>query len=98
MRLAYHPQVQLDVNRIVRHYDRISARLGDEFWNELMRLVELVSSKPQRFHFAQKGLRRANMRRFPYHLLFRETQDTVRIIVLRHNRRRPSFGTSRQSS
>ena len=96
MRLAYHPQVQRDVNRILRHYDGISLRLGDEFWAELTRLVELISSKPQRFHFAQKGLRRANLRRFPYHLLFREKPDGVRVIVLRHNRRRPSYGTSRQ--
>ncbi len=37
MRLAYHPLVQNDVTRILRHYDRISPRLGDEFWTELMR-------------------------------------------------------------
>jgi plasmid stabilization system protein ParE len=80
--LAYHPQVQRDVSRILRHYDRISPRLGDEFWAELMRLVELVAAKPQRFHFADRGLRRANMRRFPYHLLFRENPDGVRVVSL----------------
>src|SRR5437870_7011435 len=96
MRLAYHPQVQRDVNRILRHYDRVSSRLGDEFWDELMRLIELVSAKPQRFHFTGSGLRRANMRRFPYHLLFREKPDGVRVIVLRHNKRRSSYGTRRQ--
>lgn len=96
MRLAYHPQVQRDANRILRHYDRIALRLGDEFWAELMRLMDLVSSQPQRFHFAQKGLWRANLRRFPYHLLFREKPAGVRVIVLRHNRRHPGYGTSRQ--
>jgi plasmid stabilization system protein ParE len=96
MRLAYHPLVQSEVNRILRHYDRISPRLGDEFWEELMRLVELVSLKPERFHFADRGLRRANMRRFPYHLLFREGLVGVRVIVVRHNRRHPSYGTGRR--
>ncbi len=96
MRLAYHPLVQSDVSGILRHYDRISPRLGDEFWTELMRLVEVVSSKPERFHFADRGLRRANMNRFPYHLLFRERPDGIRVIVVRHNRRHPSYGTGRR--
>ena len=44
MRLAYHPQVQREVNRILQHYNRIAVRLGDEFWDELMRLIELFSA------------------------------------------------------
>ena len=96
MKLVYHPLVQRDVSEVLRYYDRISQRLGDEFWAELMRLVGLVSSKPERFHFADRGLRRANMRRFPYHLLFRERSDGIRVIVVRHNRRHPGYGTGRK--
>ena len=96
MRLAYHPLVQRDVSKILGHYDRIAPRLGDEFWTELMRLVELVSAKPERFHFAGRGLRRANMNCFPYHLLFRERADGIRVIVVRHHRRHPSYGTGRR--
>ena len=96
MRLAYHPLVQRDVSEILRHYDRIAPRLGDAFWTELLHLVELVSAKPERFHFADGGLRRANMRRFPYHLLFRERAEGIRVIVVRHNRRHPSYGTGRK--
>lgn len=36
MRVGYHPAVQRDVSRILRHYDRISPQLGDAFWKELM--------------------------------------------------------------
>jgi len=96
MRLAYHPLVQRDVSEILRYYDGISPRLGDEFWTELMSLVELASAKPTRFHFADRGLRRANMRRFPYHLLFRERADRIRVIVVRHHRRHPSYGLGRR--
>ena len=96
MRLAYHPLVQREVSKILRHYDRISKPLGDAFWAELTRLIELVSAKPERFHFADRGLRRANLRRFPYHLLFREKVDGIRVIVLRHNKRHPNYGTARE--
>jgi plasmid stabilization system protein ParE len=96
MNLGYHPLVQREVTAILRHYDRVSPRLGDEFWAELMRLLELVSEQPGRFHFVAPGLRRANMRRFPYHLLFRQRPDSIRVIVVRHDRRHPSHGTERK--
>ena len=46
MRLAYHPLVQRDVSRILKHYDRISRRLGDEFWSELMELLLQTALRP----------------------------------------------------
>jgi plasmid stabilization system protein ParE len=95
VKLAYHPLVQRDVSGILRHYDRISPRLGDEFWTELTHLIEVVSTKPERFHFAERELRRANMKRFPYHLLFRVTAGAIRVVVVRHDKRHPSYGTTR---
>ena len=35
MTVLYHPAVQRDVSKILRHYDGINHRLGDEFWQEL---------------------------------------------------------------
>ena len=96
MSLAYHPLVQRDVSGILRHYAGISPSLGDEFWAELTRLLEVVSAKPERFHFGVGGLRRANMRRFPYHLLFRVRAGAARVIVIRHDKRHPSYGTKRK--
>ncbi len=96
MRLAYHPLVQRDVSGIVRHYDGISRSLGDEFWSELTRLLESVAANPERFHVSVRELRRANMRRFPYHLLFRVTAGAARVVVIRHDKRNPSYGTRRK--
>lgn len=33
MRVVYHPAVQRDVSAILRYYDGIASRLGDEFWS-----------------------------------------------------------------
>ncbi len=96
MKLVYHPRVQSEVSEILRYYDRISTRLGDEFWAELTRLLEAVAAKPERFHFANRGLRRASMGRFPYHILFRIAVGRVRVIVVRHNKRHPAYGTIRE--
>jgi len=96
MTVVYHPDVQRDVNGILRHYDRISHQLGNEFWDELMSCLQAAARNPKRFHFANRGLRRVNLRRFPYHLLFRELPGRIRITVVRHNRRHPGHAIKRK--
>jgi plasmid stabilization system protein ParE len=96
MRVVYHPSVQKDVNRILRHYDTISPKLGDEFWDELTSQIEIARLNPQRFHFGANGRRRVNLRKFPYHFLFREDLGQIRITVVRHHRRHPNLGLKRR--
>ena len=62
MNVGYHPAVQKDVNRILRQYDLVSSRLGDEFWQELMKHIEAAGKNPLRFHPAVGDLRRANLK------------------------------------
>src|SRR5271166_1435565 len=39
----------------------------------------------------ERDIRRANLRRFPYHFLFRGVGHEVRILVVRHHHRFPSL-------
>lgn len=75
MKVGYHPAVQKDVNRIPRRYDKVSSRLGDEFWEELRNHVTAAAENPLRFHPFIPDLRRANLKRFPYHFLYRILSD-----------------------
>jgi len=67
MRVTYHPSAQKDVNRILKHYDSKSKKLGDEFWEELTLSIQATAQNPGRSHFSEAGHRRVNLRRFPYH-------------------------------
>lgn len=96
MKVVYHPAVQRDVSRILRHYDGINDRLGDEFWEELLSFINKASARPQQYHFETRGRRRVNLRRFPYHFLFREMPDGIRITVVRHHRQHPEHGHERR--
>jgi plasmid stabilization system protein ParE len=96
MKVVYHPAVQGDVSRILRHYDSIHGRLGDEFWEELISFIQQAATNPQRFHFEAQDRRRVNLRRFPYHFLFREIPDGIRITVIRHNKQHPQRGLKRR--
>ena len=96
MTLWFHRLVQRDVQSILRYYEGESGgKLADEFYAEFMHFVGLVAANPERFHFDASGLRRANLDRFPYHFLYRVRSDSILILVVRHNKRHPSFGVRR---
>ena len=96
MRVVYHPAVQRDVSRILRHYDDINDRLGDEFWEELSSFIAKAAANPHRFHFETPGRRRVNLKRFPYHFLFREIAGGIRVTVVRHHKQHPERGRERR--
>jgi plasmid stabilization system protein ParE len=96
MKVVCHPAVQGDVSRILRHYDGINDRLGDEFWEELNAFIQQDVANPERFHFDVRDRRRVNLRRFPYHFLFRAIPDGIRVTVIRHHKQWPEYGLKRR--
>lgn len=96
MSVVYHPAVQRDVSKILRHYDDINDKLGDEFWTELNSFIGKAAANPERFHFEKRDRRRVNLERFPYHFLFREIPGGIRITVVRHHKQHPQRGMERR--
>ncbi len=96
MRVEYHPAVEQDVAEALRRYDGVSERLGEEFTEELRRVIAVAAAKPGRFHLIKPGIHRANLKRFPYHFVYRELTDGIRVTLMRHHKRHPGFGTERE--
>ena len=44
---------------------------------------------------AELPVRRLGVRRFPYHVIYLETRDELRILAVAHDRRRPGYWRSR---
>jgi plasmid stabilization system protein ParE len=96
MKVVYHPAVQRDVSRILRHYDAINDRLGDDFWEELSAFIHSAAQNPTGFHFEGPDRRRVNLKRFPYHFLYREIPGGIRVTVVRHHKQHPQTGRARR--
>jgi plasmid stabilization system protein ParE len=97
MRLVLHPKVSSDVSTIMRYYEQVgTAELADEFYLELRRFMIQAAKRPEAFAIRDRDVRRANLRRFPYHFLFRVINDSVRVLVVRHHRRDPNLGINRR--
>jgi toxin ParE1/3/4 len=97
MKLRYHALARKEVVNTAKHYSALRSGLGDEFLAELHRYIDRIIANPLRFEQIKPGVRRCLMNRFPYGIYFHiPDADTVRIIVVRHHRRRPSFGLKRK--
>lgn len=94
--LEFHPAVAEDLAEAVRRYDPVSHRLADELLEEFRRLVAAAMQNPGRFHAIGKGFRRVNLKRFPYHFLYREISGGIRVTLVRHHRRHPDYGMDRE--
>ncbi len=97
MRLVFHPKVASDIEKIMDYYERVATReLADEFYTELRGTVQEAARTPEAFSIRERDVRRVNLNRFPYHFLFRIVGGIVRVLVVRHHRRRPSVGRRRR--
>jgi plasmid stabilization system protein ParE len=96
MRVQFHPDVRQNVRQALRRYRAVSERLAEEFKAELRRLIAAALANPKRFHPIKPGFHRANFRRFPYLVVYREIEDGIRIVLVRHHKRHPEFGMERK--
>jgi toxin ParE1/3/4 len=97
MRLGFHKQVASDISRIMDYYENVAGpELADEFYAEPQFFFQKAADSPESYRVRELDLRRVNLNRFPYHFLFRLVEDRVRILVVRHHKRRPSLGIHRR--
>jgi plasmid stabilization system protein ParE len=96
MRIYYHPSVRQDVGEAVRRYKAVSEKLAEDFKEELRLVIAIAAANPKRYHALEPGLHRANLKRFPYHLIYREIPEGIRVTLVRHHHRHPNVGRERQ--
>ncbi len=84
MRVIFHPEFPKDVRKFEADYGQISDGLAARFRSEVDDAVELIKSAPFRaghcLNLGSKivrGLRRRNLRAFPFILLYGADSDRV---------------------
>jgi plasmid stabilization system protein ParE len=98
MELIYHPRAAKDARDIAYKYADASEQVHERFWVELDEAVEAIRLSPERHHFDSSGLRRNNLKKFPYHILFEVRLEYIRVMVIRHHHRHPSYGMRRKQT
>ena len=97
MIVRLHPEVDNDLLAAMEYYEREAVpELALEFYAEFRRCSDQLGLRPASFPMTGSGLRRMNLNRFPFHILFEVVSETVvEILVVKHDHRDPDFGTGR---
>ena len=97
MRIEYHPAVEDELLEIRDYYERQSPGLGRQFIEAFQIQVTELAKRPERWMVVQGSTRRCLMQRFPYIICFRRVEpDLLRVTVVKHQRRHPSYGRNRE--
>lgn len=84
-----HPLAKADIERDARWYDARQPRLGDDFVDEVKRVVRLIAENPFRCGIRFGNWRRANLRRFPHAVFYQVIADRPVIFAVLHAKRDP---------
>ena len=97
MKVEFHPSTAGDVNEGAAFYRRARPGLELEFRHEIDAAFDRIATNPLLYPLVETPIRRCIVHRFPYSILFRIVDaDRVRVLIIRHHKRHPQFGSARR--
>jgi len=96
MKVTLHPGAEKDIEEAAAFYEREgSAVLAATFVAEFKRLSRLLIEHPGIGSPRPRGRRGFSMSVFPYTVIYRASTDEVRVLVVKHDSKRPGYGATR---
>ena len=90
-----HPEAIAEARAAREWYQARNVEAAEAFMAELDSAMELIEEAPRRWLPYIGETRRYLLRRFPFFVVFRETNDRVQILAVAHARRRPGYWLGR---
>jgi plasmid stabilization system protein ParE len=83
---------------VIRYYEEAEPGLGKRFSLELENTVQRLRDHPETYRVRSADQRRINLKTFPFYLPFILRGETVWVLAVAHESRRPRYWISRRSS
>ena len=97
MRFELHPNAERDLEVASDYYLQKAGKIiASRFLEEFYPAATFLSENPEVISQAANGHRTYPLHVFPYSVVYVIKDDKPRILVVRHHRRRPSFGARRK--
>ena len=96
MKVTLHPGAEQDIHEAAAFYEHEgSSVLAARFVAEFKRLSDLLIEQPGIGSPRTKGRRGFSMSIFPYTVIYRTGADEIKVLVVKHDRKRPGYGGAR---
>ena len=80
-RIVFRPQAELEVVDAWHWYRVRRAETGQAFVDEFNRCIDRISATPETFPKMEGEIRRVLLRRFPYGLFYRVTDEEIVVLA-----------------
>ncbi|HVY71285.1 MAG TPA: type II toxin-antitoxin system RelE/ParE family toxin [Verrucomicrobiae bacterium] len=95
MRVVQHPKATSELESSAVWYEERQVGLGNDFLEEYAIALQRVAMNPD---FGTRVLgqhRKLNFQRFPYAVVYRQTEETIYVVAVMHLHRRPFYWRNR---
>lgn len=97
MSYTLHPFAEQDIADALDFYvEQAGPLVAERFLSEFERVVQLLVEHPDFGTPTTKGRRVFPLHVFPYSIVYRKIESSIRIIVVRHQHRKPNYGGGRR--
>jgi plasmid stabilization system protein ParE len=95
-RLSIHEVAEAEINEAADFYDLESAGLGNVFIDEIQRALQSIIDFPDAAPLIQVRVRKRQVSKFPYSLMYSARENEIRILAVAHHKRRPFYWRGRR--
>ena len=97
MNYSLHPGAEQDLAGALGFYQEHAGRMvAARFLDEFERVARLLTKQPGLGTPTTKGRRSFPLKVFPYSVVYRPFDDHIRILIVRHQHRKPTFAAGRR--
>jgi hypothetical protein len=94
--ISFHEIAELELNEAAKYYESKVNGLGLAFLSEVERVTRQIQNNPESAPRILKTVRGKLLRGFPYSIMYSIVDDSVRILAIANQKRRPFFWRRRQ--
>lgn len=92
----FHPEAKAEFIEATVFYESRRVNLGNSFATEVERTIALIRSHPDLGAPGQFLIRRLSLLGFPYSVVYRHDSESVLILAVAHQNRRPGYWRDRK--
>ena len=94
--VSFHPLAEQELIEAANYYDAASPGLGTAFLDAVERAVNQIREHPETAPLVNRLVRRKLVRRFPYSVMYAIHADSIRILAIANQKRRPFYWRGRK--
>lgn len=95
MNYTFHPGAEREYLQAIAYYEEKSRGLGASFMTEFEAVMDYICKAPHRHKVVLQDIRQLSLKRFPFNVLYRISDDTVQVLAVAHKRQRPHYWIER---